>query len=101
MTSRVCLTLVAGREIEEELFDHLWEQPDLVSGFTASDAEGHGPTARLHSAAEQVKGRADRAFVQIILDETAARQLISRLEELFAGSHLVYWTTPVLSSGAI
>ena len=56
--ARVCLTLVAGRELRQELFDYLSEQTDLVPGFTASDAAGHGPTIRLHSAAERVKGRA-------------------------------------------
>jgi hypothetical protein len=98
---RVCLTLVADREIRDELIDHLAEQPALVPGFTASDAEGHGPTVRLHSAAEQVKGRADRVLIRIILDDAAAAQVITRIEQAFAGSHLIYWTTPVLSFGII
>jgi hypothetical protein len=100
-TTRVCLTLVASREIRDELIDHLAEQPDLVPGFTASDAEGHGPNVRLHSAAEQVKGRADRVLVRIVLDDVAAAELITRIEQAFAGSGLVYWITPVLSSGVI
>ena len=99
--ARVCLTLVAGSEIREELFDYLSEQTELVSGFTASYAEGHGPTVRLHSTTEQVKGRADRVLVRIILDETAAEQLIGRLEKMFAGAHVVYWTIPVLLVGII
>lgn len=97
--SRVCLTLVASREIRDELIDCLAEQGELVPGFTASDAEGHGPTVRLHTAAEQVKGRADRVLVRIILDDAAAAELITRIEQAFAGSGLAYWTTPVLSSG--
>jgi Protein of unknown function (DUF3240) len=100
-TPLVCLTLVANREIRDELIDHLAEQPKLVSGFTASAAEGHGPTVPLHSAAEQVKGRADRVLIRIILDDAAAAQVIARMEQAFAGSHLVYWTTPVLSFGVI
>ena len=95
----VCLTFVAGREIRDELIDHLSEQSDLVPGFTSSDAEGHGPTARLQSVAEQVKGRADRVLVRIILNDAAAAEVIARAESAFAGSGLVYWTTPVLSSG--
>jgi Protein of unknown function (DUF3240) len=101
MTTRVCLTVVAGREVRDELIDYLAEQPELVPGFTASDAEGHGPTVRLHSVAEQVKGRADRVLVRIILDEAAAAELIVRIEQAFAGSGLAYWTMPVLSSGII
>jgi hypothetical protein len=97
----VCLTLVAGRELRQELFDYLSEQTDLVSGFTASEAAGHGPTVRLHSAAERVKGRADRVLVRIILDEPAADQLIERLRTAFAGTHLVHWTNPVARFGVI
>jgi hypothetical protein len=97
----VCLTLVAGREVRQELFDYLGEQTDLVPGFTASEAAGHGPTIRLHSAAERVKGRADRVLVRIILDEAGAGRLIERLRTAFAGAHLVFWTTRVGSFGVI
>ena len=49
----VCLTLIVPRKLRDELFDHLSEQTDLVSGFTASDAAGHGAKVRLHTAAER------------------------------------------------
>ena len=97
----VCVTLVASRDLRDELIEHLAEQPAVVPGFTLSDAEGHGPTVRLHSAAERVKGRADRVLVRIIMDEAAAAQLITQIDQEFVGSHLVYWTTPVLSFGVI
>jgi len=48
-----------------------------------------------------VKGRADRVLIRIILDDAAAAQVITGIEQAFAGSHLVYWTTPVLSFGVI
>ena len=99
--ARVCLTLVAGRELRQELFDYLSEQTDLVPGFTASDAAGHGPTIRLHSAAERVKGRADRVMVRIILEDQAAGRLIERLRTVFKGTHLMHWTTPVARFGVI
>ena len=99
--ARVCLTLVAGRELRQELFDYLGEQTDLVPGFTASEAAGHGPTIRLHRAAERVKGRADRVLVRIILDEAEAGRLIERLRTAFTGAHVVYWTTPLLEFGVI
>ncbi len=99
--ARVCLTLVAGRELRQELFDYLSEQTDLVSGFTASEGAGHGPTIRLHSASERVKGRADRVLVRIILEDEAAGRLIERLRTVFTGTHLVHWTTPVARFGVI
>jgi hypothetical protein len=40
-------------------------------------------------------------LIRIILDDAAAAQVITRIEQAFAGSHLVHWTTPVLSFGVI
>jgi hypothetical protein len=99
MTAYVCLTLVADREIQQDLFDYLSEQAPLVAGYTASEAEGHGSTARLHSIAEQVKGRANRVLIRMILDEQVADQLIQQIMRVFAGTHIVYWTTPTLQFG--
>ena len=97
----VCLTLVIARSLRDELFDYLNEQSDLVSGFTASDAAGHGPNVRLQTTAEQVKGHADEVLVRTILKAQDAAQLIERLKKAFAGSRLVYWITPVKEFGAI
>ena len=97
----VCLTLIAARSLRDELFDYLNEQSDLVSGFTASDAAGHGPDVRLQTTAEQVKGHADEVLVRTILKAQDAAQLIERLKKAFAGSRLVYWITPVKEFGAI
>lgn len=100
-TARVCLTLVTGREFQQELFDYLSEQADVVPGFTASEAAGHGPTVRLPSAAERVRGHADRVLVRIILEEEAAGRLIERLKTAFVGARLAYWMTPVVRFGVI
>jgi hypothetical protein len=72
-----------------------------VPGFTASEDAGHGPEVRLHSAAERVKGRADRILVRIIMEEEAAGRLIERLKTQFTGTHLMHWTMPVASFGVI
>ena len=98
---RVHFTLIAGRELREELLDFLSEQTELVPGFTVLESTGHSPTVRLPSMAEQVKGRADRVMVQMVLPEAAATALIARLEKGFAGAHLNYWITPLLYSGII
>ena len=99
--AHVCLTLVAGRELRAELFDYLSGQADIVPGFTASEAAGHGPEVRLQSAAERVKGRADRILVRIIMNEEAANRLIERLRTQFTGTHLMHWTTPITGFGVI
>jgi hypothetical protein len=97
----VCLTLIGARKLREELFDYLSEQRDLVSGFTASEAAGHGPTARLQTTAEQVKGHADEVLVRIILGRRDAERLLDRLKAAFAGTRLVYWIMAVAEFGVI
>jgi hypothetical protein len=97
----VCLTLIAARRLREELFDYLSEQRDLVSGFTASDAAGYGPTVRLPSTPEQVKGHADQVLLRLILEKPQADLLLSRIKTAFAGSRLVYWITPVTEFGIL
>lgn len=97
----VCLTLIAARNLREELFDYLSDQRDLVSGFTASDGAGHGPSVRLQSTAEQVKGHADEVLVRIILERSDAVQLLAGIKTAFAGARLVYWIMPVMEFGVI
>ena len=97
----VCLTLIAGRSLRDELFDYLSEQRDLVSGFTASDAAGHGPDVRLQTSAEQVKGHADDVMVRTVLQPQDAARLLERLKMAFAGSRIVYWLMPVSEFGVI
>ena len=100
-TEFVCLTLISARSLREELFDYLSEQRDLVSGFTASSAAGHGPDVRLQTSAERVKGHADELMVRTILQAEDAARLLERLRETFAGSRIVYWTMPVSEFGVI
>ena len=97
----VCLTLIAARSLREELFDYLSEQRDLVSGFTASDGAGHGPTVRLQTSAEQVKGHADEVLVRTILEMQDAARLLAQIKTAFAGARLVYWIMPVMEFGVI
>lgn len=101
MGESVCLTLIAARNLREELFDYLSEQRDLVSGFTASDVAGHGPAVRLQSTAEQVKGHADEVLVRTILERQDAARLLARLRTAFTGTRLIYWITPVTEFGSI
>jgi hypothetical protein len=97
----VCVTLVAARSLRDELFDYLSEQRDLVSGFTASDAAGHGPDVRLQTSAEQVKGHADELMVRTILQSQDAARLLERLKTAFAGSRIIYWIMPISEFGVI
>lgn len=97
----VCLTLIAARSLRGELFDYLSEQADLVSGFTASEAAGHGVDVLLETTAERVKGHADEILVRLIMPQDKASRLLERMKSAFAGSRLVYWIMPVIDYGLI
>ncbi|XUM19456.1 DUF3240 family protein [Bradyrhizobium oligotrophicum S58] len=97
----VCLTLIVPDALRSEVLDHLSEQSDLVTGFTASEAAGHGARVRLRSAAERVKGHADEVVVRIVLQEEDLERLLERLRSAFAGTELVYWVVPVTAFGII
>ncbi len=96
----VCLTLIVPHQLRDEVFDHLSES-DVVTGFTALQGAGHGTEVRLLTAAERVKGHADQAIVQVVLASSDASRLLARLRISFAGTKLVYWTTPVTEFGTI
>jgi hypothetical protein len=97
----VCLSLILARKLREELLDFLSEQPGQTSGFTVSDAAGHGSGVQLPTAAERVKGHADQVHVQIVLPGADARRLVDQLRHSFAGCNLVYWIAPVAEFGTI
>jgi len=99
--ARVCLTLILSRQLRDELFDFLGEQTDLVQGFTAGDAAGHGAGLQLPTPAERVKGHADQIAVWIVLKDADAVSLIDRLRMAFSGARLVYWIVPVTEIGTI
>jgi Protein of unknown function (DUF3240) len=101
MTAQVSLTIVAARQLEQELLDYLSEQRDLVSAFTVAAAQGHGVGVVLPSTAEQVKGRAERIVIVLVLEPAAAQELLKRLKAAYAGANLAYWITPLLEFGVI
>ncbi len=76
----VYLTLIAARSLRDELFDYLSEQRDLVSGFTASDAAGHGPDARLQNIGRTGEGACRRGH-GADNSSGAKRRAISRADE--------------------
>ena len=55
----------------------------------------------MHTAAERVKGHADQTIVQVVLTAQDANRLLDRVGVSFAGTKLVYWTTPVTERGTI
>lgn len=94
-----CLIIVLPKFFEEDLVDKLLEHPELVTGFTTTDVNGHGRSVAYHAAAEEVRGRVARVQVQIVLGPDQAQSLIKLLKESFRSAEIAYWLTPVVEFG--
>jgi hypothetical protein len=93
------LTLALPAELEEEVLDHLAAHREWVSGYSLIHAEGVGSGAQLHSAMEQVRGRARRRLVQVLMQTEHVRPLIDSLRVSFRTPEMAWWTAPISSFG--
>lgn len=93
------LTLVAPRHLEEELVEQFLAHPDWAAGFTLQETEGHG-RGKL-TPREQVRGRAHRISVEIVLEAEAARALLAHLKARFPKPDVAWWLTPVIEFGRL
>lgn len=93
------LTLVLPHMLEEEVVDHLLRHPEWASGFTISQTEGKGHRVRLAGAAEEVRGRARRVQLQMVLNRDDGRALIAHLKQALPQAQIAYWLSPVIEFG--
>lgn len=99
--SLVQLTLVAPRQLEEALVEGLLAHPELTTGFTLARAEGHGTRAGILSVQEEVRGRADRCEVQVVLEADLAQRLVDSLKAALPARDVIYWILPVTGMGRL
>lgn len=97
----VQLTLVAPRQLEEEVVELLLAHPEWAAGFTLFPAEGHSNRPETLSAQERVRGRAQRVGVQIVLEAGQAQALIAHLKEHLPKRDVAYWLSPVIEFGRL
>lgn len=93
------LTLALPVALEDEVLGHLQEHPEWVSGFSVVAAEGFGAGAPLESALEQVRGRARRRLVTLLMQSHNVEALVASLRAEFQTPHMVYWVTPLIGFG--
>lgn len=93
------LTLAMPVKIEEAVVEHLQAHPEWVSGFSVTRAEGFGSGAPLNTMFEQVKGRASRCLVTLLMSHANAQELLQSLRMEFRNPHVAYWITPVIEFG--
>lgn len=97
----VQLTLAAPRHLEDELVEQFLTHPDWAEGFTLFKAEGYSRHHEALSAQEQVRGRAERVAVQIVLEVGHAEALLGHLKTRFPKRDVAWWMTPVIEFGRL
>ncbi|MGB4468950.1 MAG: DUF3240 family protein [Azovibrio sp.] len=100
--SAMLLTLIVPHELEEAVADALLAHPDLTSGFSLTEAQGHGSSVQLVEAAELVCGHVQRKRLDTVCSsQSKADAILALLRDAFAGANLYYWLTPVLAHGKL
>lgn len=94
-----CLTLVLPRSLEEQIVDHLLRHPEWVGSFTAYGVDGHGSPHSIATSAEQVRGRAGRVQLDILIDAAHALHLVSHLKRELPSADVTWRVCPVIACG--
>ena len=76
-------------------------RPDLVPGFTASSAEGHGTGVPLVEPGELVAGHAPRTQIRMVGPEENMRAVLALLKAQLPRANLFYWLVPVIEMGRL
>ncbi len=95
------LTLALPQALEEEALDLLLAHPDWVDGFSVVQAEGHGRLVQLPSVMEQIRGRARRCQVTVLMRQVHTADLLQLLQQAFPHSQAAWWITPLTRFGRL
>lgn len=95
------LTLALPSALEEEVCDVLLAHPEWVNGFSVIQAEGFGAGSRLSSTLEQVRGRARRVLVQLVINDSHLDELITLLRAQYPSDEVAWWTAPITAFGRL
>lgn len=97
----VLLSLTMTNDVAQHVEDLLLSRPDLVRGFTASIAEGHGAVVPLVEPAEQVSGHSPRTQIRIVGPEEAMRTVLGLIKADLPKANVFYWLMPVIEMGRL
>jgi hypothetical protein len=97
----VLLTLVMPDSLAEFVEDLLLANADLVRGFTASHADGHGSVVQLSDPGELVAGHAPRTVIRTVGAEDSMRAVLVLIRSALPGANIYYWLAPVIEAGKL
>ena len=95
------LKLILPRALEARILDHLLRHPQWVGPFITHRVEGHGDPKNIASPAEQVRGRAERVQIEILMDASHVAELLQDLRTELPSRDVVWWLSPVTESGSL
>ncbi len=97
----VLLSLVTTSDVAQHVEDLLLSRPDLVRGFTASEAEGHGSVVQLVEPGELVAGHSPRTLIQTAGPEDAMREVLALIRRELPRANVFFWLVPVIEMGRL
>jgi hypothetical protein len=96
-----CLKLVLPRALETQVVDRLLQHPQWVGPFITRYVEGHGDAESIETAEEQVRGRAARMEIEILMEAAHVAELLQDLRDELPSRAVVWWSSPVLDAGSL
>jgi hypothetical protein len=87
--------------LEDPLVEALLESEPPLPGFLTLHAEGHGADQRFASVREQVRGRAARRVIVLVLPAERVPTLLAELRRHFAGSDVHWIEQSVVDEGSL
>ncbi|MDP3538946.1 MAG: DUF3240 family protein [Azonexus sp.] len=97
----VLLSLTMPTDVAQHVEDLLLSRSDLVRGFTASIAEGHGAVVPLVEPAELVSGHSPRVQIRLAGPEEAMREVLSLIKAELPRANVFYWLVPIIEMGRL
>jgi len=97
----VLLSLTLPNDIAEHVKDLLLSRPDLVRGFTATQAEGHGSVVPLVAPSELVSGHSPRTQIRLLGPEQNMRAALALIKAELPKANIVFWLVPVIEMGRL
>ena len=97
----VLLSLTMPDDVAEHVKDLLLSRPDLVRGFTASHAEGHGSVVPLVAPSELVSGHSPRTQIRAVGTEENMRAVLAMIKAELPNTNIFFWLVPVIEMGRL
>ena len=97
----VLLSLTLPNDVAQDVEDLLLSRPDLVRGFTASVAEGHGSVVQLVEPGELVAGHSPRTQIRTVGPEEKMRAVLELIKNELPRANVFFWLVPVIEMGRL